>query len=268
MNKEVKRTEEFKDINIFKILMLEAGKIALDYWRKGVKAEIKTANYDVTTEADRAVENYLIGEIGKYFPKVHILGEETGGEAKQDGFTIDGIDGSSFFARNLKDWAITLSQIENGEVTFGMIYSPANKEMYYAKKNHGAFLNGKRIHVSGEVNFQNSIINLGQDIVRMYDRTDIEQHFIKATRAHYTVASSSLAYGRLAAGNIDVAAHPGQPIWDIAPGMILIKEAGGKFTNWDGQEKFIITRERKNNVLASNGHLHQQALQILASAGL
>ena len=252
-----------KDIDVLKEGLFKAGEIALDYWRKGVKAEIKTASYDITTEADRAVENYLIEEIRKYFTNAHILGEETGGEARQDGFTIDGIDGSSFFARGLKDWAISLSQIQDGKVTLGMVYSPANGELYYGKKGHGTYLNGRKIHISGEDNLKNSIINLGQDVARIYNMSEIEQRFIKSSRAHYTIASSALSYGRLAAGSIDIAVHPGQPIWDVAPGIILVNEAGGRFTNWDGKESFTITRERKNNVIASNGLLHQQALQLL-----
>jgi myo-inositol-1(or 4)-monophosphatase len=263
IQKDMDQDKESKDIQFLKKSMAGAGKIAMNYWHNGVEAEIKTANYDITTIADRKVEEYLTQQIKQYFPNAHILGEETGGEAKQDGFTLDGIDGSSFFARGLKDWAISLSQIKNGEVILGMIYSPANNELYYAKKGHGAFLNDERIHISKEDNFQHSIVNLGQDIVRIYKMYELEQRFIESSRAHYTIGSSALSYGKLAAGNIDVAAHPGQPIWDIAPGIILVKEAGGMFTNWDGEENFIITRERKNYVIASNGHLHKEALQIL-----
>ena len=123
--------------------------------------------------------------------------------------------------------------------------------------------NGKKIHVSEEKNLQNSIINLGQDITRMYDMPEIEQRFIKASRAHYAISSSALAYCRLAEGKINVAVHPRQPFWDIGPGKILIEEAGGKITNWDGEQDFVITRERKNNIIASNGWLHGEALQLL-----
>lgn len=256
-------SKEFNEVQIIKEGMLEAGKIALDFWQKGVKAEVKTANYDVTSRADREVEEYLISWIRENFPGVSIFGEETGGKISEDFFTVDGVDGSSFFASGLPDWAISMSRIQNGEVVFGMVYSPVLRELYWAKKGLGTYLNGEKIRVSGESNLKYAIINLGQDIIRMYDRLDLEKRFIKASRAHYVTASSALAYGRLAAGKIHVAVHMGQPIWDIAPGIALVEEAGGNFTNWNSTKDFALVGERVNNVLASNGILHKEAITLI-----
>ncbi len=243
--------------------------IALSDWRKGVMAEIKTGDDDIVTATDRKVEEYLIEYIKQKFTDVHFIAEESGGEAKKNGFTIDGIDGTSSFSKGGKDWSISVSRLENGEVTLGIVYSPANNELYYAKKGQGAYLYDgvitRRINVSKEDRPSYSTVGLGQDIVRRYDRSDIEERFKnkKASRSHYAIASSALMYGRLASGQIDVAVQMGQPIWDIAPGIVIVKEAGGRFTNWDGQEQFEITRERANNIVASNGLLHNQALQII-----
>ncbi len=255
--------KEPDDIRILKKGILKAGDIAMNFWQKGTKVEIKTANYDVTTEADRVVEEYLISWIRKYFPNFGIIGEESGGEVSNNLFTIDGIDGSAFFAAGLKEWAISLAQIRNGEVVIGMVYSPPLNELYYAKRGLGAYLNGEKIHVSKEGKFQNAIVNLGQDIVRMYKRSDIEQHFIAASRAHYAIASSALAYGRLAVGNIQIALHMGQSIWDVTPGIVLIEEAGGKFTNWNNTRDFAMVGKRVNNIVASNGILHEQTIRLL-----
>lgn len=255
--------KELGDIQILKEGMLEAGKIAMDFWQKGVRAEIKTANYDVTTEADQAVEAYLISWIRKHFPNFGIMGEESGGEVSSNVFTIDGIDGSAFFASGLPEWAISLAQVKRKEVIAGMVYSPALDELYYAKRGLGAYLNDKRIHVSKEDHLENAIVNLGQDIVRMYNRSDIEQRLIKASRARLCTASSSLAYGYLAAGRIHVAIHMGQPIWDIAPGIVLVEEAGGRLTNWSNTKQFSLVGKRVNNVIATNGILHEQAIILL-----
>lgn len=255
--------KEFEDIQILKEGIIEAGKIALGFWQRGIKAEIKTASYDVTTEADRAVEEYLASWIGKHFQNTGIISEELGGEAIGDFFTIDGIDGSSFFASGLKEWAISLARIQNGEVVLSMVYSPACDELYYAKRGLGTYLNEERIYVSKEDKFQNAVINLGQDIVRMYNRSDIEVRFIKTSRAHWVTASSALAYGRLAAGKIHLAVHMGQPVWDIAPGIVLVEEAGGRFTNWSDNKDFVMNGKRVNNIVASNSILHKQAITLL-----
>lgn len=251
------------DIQILKEGMFKAGDIAMDFWQKGVKTEVKTANYDITTEADRAVEAYLISLIRKSFPNFGIVGEESGGKVSDNVFTIDGIDGSTFFAAGLKEWTITLAQLQGEKVIIGIVYSPALNEFYFAKRGLGAYLNGERIYVSKIDEFQYSIINLGQDVIRIYNRFNIEQGFIKASCAHFVIASSSLAYGRLAAGKIQAALHMGQPIWDIAPGIVLVEEAGGRFTNWNNTRKFSFARERINNVIASNGILHEQAIRLI-----
>lgn len=256
--------KDLSDIQILNEGMIEAGKIAMEYWQRGVEAKVKTANYDVTTIADQEVEDYLIAHIKKHFPGVGILGEESGGEVSNNGFTIDGVDGSSFFASGLPEWAITLSRIQKGEADISIIYCPALNEFYWAKKRLGAYLNGDRINVFSEDNFQNAIINIGQDTVRIYGRSDIEQRLIKASRAHYAIASSALAYGRLASGKIHVAVHMGQPIWDIAPGIVLVEEAGGKFTDWNNTKDFALVGQRANNILASNGILHQEGIELLS----
>lgn len=255
--------KELGDIQFLKEGMLKAGEIAMDYWQKGVKAEIKTANYDVTTEADRAVEEYLTSWIKKHFPNTGVMSEELGGKVSSEFFTIDGIDGSSFFASGLPEWAISLTRIKSGEVVTGIVYAPTLDELYYAKRGFGAYLNDQRIYVSKEDNFQNAIVNIGQDTVRVYSRSDIEERFIKASRAHYAIASSALAYGSLAAGRVHVAIHMNQPVWDIAPGIILVEEAGGKFTDWDNTRDLSLVREQANNIVASNGILHEQAIALL-----
>jgi myo-inositol-1(or 4)-monophosphatase len=254
-----------EELDILKQGMQEAGNIAMAHWYRGVDPEIKTANFDITTVADREVEKSLVSWIKNNYPDASFIGEETGGEARKDGFTIDGIDGTSYFQRGMKDWSITLSKIENSKPVLGIIYAPALQELYHARSGHGAYLNDQRITVSSENNLADSIINLGQDIIRIYNLDNIESRFIKNSRSHYVTASSGLAYGRLAAGKIDIAVHPGQPIWDISAGNILVKEAGGRFTNWQGQEDFVITRERTSNILASNGLLHPAALNIVNS---
>lgn len=263
MSQEAMANKEFNEIQILREGMLHAGKIAMDYWQKGVKAEIKTANYDVTSEADLKVEEYLIAYFKEHFPDLSVLGEESGGKISNNGFTVDGVDGSSFFASGLPEWAISLSKIQNGVVYLSMIFSPVLNEFYWAKRGLGAYLNGQRIHVSSEDHLQNAIVNLGQDIVRINNRFDIEQSFIQASRAHFVTASSALAYGRLAAGKLHVAVHMGQPVWDIAPGIVLIEEASGKFTNWNGTRDFVLDGKKVNNIVASNGILHQQAIMLL-----
>jgi len=234
--------------------ILEAGQISLRYWKRGVAQVEKTVGYGTVTEADKAVEEFLKGWIRANFPSDSVVAEESGGEPAGTFWTIDPIDGTEFFARHLVDWSISLARVVQGEAVLGLTLCPPTGELFWAVKGGGAFVNGNQIHVSAVDNNKQSLINIGLDVIRLYDRADIEEAVIKGTRSHWIVGSTALALARLTEGKIDQAVHMKQSIWDIAAASVMIPEAGGLFRRWD-KDPLDCTGARANDIYASNGVL-------------
>lgn len=253
-----------KEFFILKETLLKAGKLALHYWNKKIKTRIKTANYDIVTDADYQIDKFLIRNLKNNFPNDDILTEESFNDdwsPTDSFFVVDPIDGTAAFQRGMYDWTISIAKIKNGKIVLGMIYCPQFDELFHARINQGTFKNGKKIFVSNMEHINQSIINISQDIMFMYhDLINVELSLSKKARLTWKTSSSSIAYAKLAEGKIDAALHPKQPIWDITPGKIIVEEAGGKFTNWKGEEKLDFTGKRINDVLMSNGLVHKKIL--------
>ena len=233
----------------------KAGETALGYWEKGVVLIQKTTDPGTVTEADKAVEEMLKEWIRATFPSDSIVAEESGGMPAGTFWTIDPIDGTNFFAHGLVDWSISLARFVDGEAVMGLTLCPPTGELFWAVKGGGAFVNGKQIHVSKKVKkHKESLINIGMDIVWLYDRMDIEVALIKGTRSHWVTGSTALALARLAEGKVDQAVHMQQSIWDVAVASLLIPEAGGPFRRWDNGP-LDCTGARANDIYASNGSL-------------
>ncbi|HSX58337.1 MAG TPA: inositol monophosphatase, partial [Candidatus Saccharimonadales bacterium] len=216
----------------------------------------KTRDYGTVSEADTAVEQFLKTWVRTTFPDESIVAEESGGEALRIGWTIDPIDGTNFFAHGLTDWSISLSRFVDGEVVLGITYCPPTDEMFWAVKGSGAFVNGIKVKVSDLENPKREIVNLGQDIIRLYNRVDIEEELIKESRTHWAIGSTALALCKLGEGKIDLAVHMKQSIWDIAVGSLFIPEAGGRFRTWDSSP-LDFSGKRANDIYADNGSLPQ-----------
>lgn len=235
------------------------------YWRSSTPMKItqKESIYAIVTEADKVSEeilfNVLQGE--------EILSEESPRKIDSSDFWVmDPLDGTSFFARGLEGWSISLAHVKNGEVDIGMTFAPVEDELFYAKIGEGAFLNGKRIGASSTRAIKDSLVNISQAVIRNDEKGSIRR-LISDTRSLWSTGSTARALANLAAGRIDIAIHERQAFWDIAAGIALVREAGGRFTNWEKSQKFDMTGAQipQNNILATNGHLHDSALTYLNS---
>lgn len=238
------------------------------YWRNSTPMKItqKESIYSIVTEADIVSEKILLS----LFQGEEVLSEESPRKIDSSDFWVmDPLDGTSFFERGLEGWSISLAHVINGEVQLGMTFAPVEDELFYAKTGEGAFLNGKRITVSSTNSLKDSLVNISQAVIRT-DEKGLIRKLITDTRALWSTGSTACALGNLAAGRIDVAIHQNQAFWDIAAGIVLVKEAGGKLTNWGESQKFDMTGAQipQNNILATNGHLHDPALRYLNFRGI
>ncbi|MBT3917563.1 MAG: inositol monophosphatase, partial [Rhodospirillaceae bacterium] len=158
---------------------------------------------------------------------------------------------------------------ENGEITAGVIYEPINEQMFWAEKGQGAFLNDRRMRVSGRAQMDQSIFATGIPFMGRGEASDHDKFLqqmgavmaVSAGIRRFGSAALDLAY--VAAGRFDGFWETGLQPWDIAAGIIMVREAGGMVTEMDGRDRMLET----GSILAVNPNLHQELGQILRKAG-
>lgn len=242
------------------------GRELLKIWRKDKLAVVqKESIHSIVTEADLTSQTILVNWIKQLYPKSEILSEESNNSVKgSDFWIIDPLDGTSHFERGLEGWSISGARVVNGEVVSGVTYAPIANEFFYAEKGKGAFVNGVRLCVSDTEALKDSTINAGHRTVRI-DQEGKVKLLLQNTRTMWTTGSTALVLANLAAGRLDIALQEEQSFWDIAAGTLLIREAGGKFTNRQGSEEFDMSGKRthQNDIVVTNGILHDAVLEYL-----
>lgn len=235
-----------------------AGKIALDYYHGGFEITIKP---DLTpvTQADREAEQAIVGILREAFPDVGVLGEEFGAQGPRERrFIIDPIDGTKNFVRRIPIWATLIALEDDGEVVAGVIHNPATGEMYTARRGGGAQLNGVPVHVSDVADLGAAyLIHAGLDILRRGPNWEGFLRLVDAS-GRQRGFGDYIGYGFVADGRSEIYAEADLKPWDLAPCKIVVEEAGGRFTDFDGRPTIYT-----GTALATNGRLHDAALSLL-----
>ncbi len=236
-----------------------AGRIALKYFRGGFEVARKPDDTPVT-QADREAEQAIVEILGRAFPDCGVLGEEFGGRGtKEVRWIIDPIDGTKNFVRGIGIWATLIALEERGEVTVGVIHNPVTAELYTARRGAGAFLNGERIRVSDVAELGRAFfVHAGLGVVRKGGHWDGFARLIDATDRQRGFGDY-MGYGLVAEGKAEIYAELDLKPWDLAAPMILVEEAGGRFTDFAGR-----TTIYTGTALATNGRLHDAALALLS----
>ena len=218
-------------------LAQEAGRLALDYQRRGITAEEKDDESPVTA-ADRACERMIVERLTKEFPEDGILGEEGASRPSSNGrkWIIDPIDGTRDFVRGIPLWAVLIGFESEGKVTAGAAFSPGQRLLMSASSGSGSTANGKRIHVSSKTSPGEAVISFNgfnKDGVNRFSR-----NLLGWVSRFWAVRSmgGSMDAMMVAQGQADVWIEPNAKPWDFAPLKIIIEEAGGKFRSMDGED--------------------------------
>ena len=215
---------------------------------------------DYVTQVDVAVQDYLKKELYSLAPDIQFLGEETGlQEISGDRcWILDPVDGTTNLIHDYKRSSISLALMENGRTILGIVYQPYTEEMFYAEKGKGAFLNGRQIHVSRAQTMDECMFAFGtapyekekygeacfQKIYRVFmDSQDIRRS-----------GSAAIDMAETAAGRIDGFFEPKLSIWDYAAGRLLVSEAGGRATDYEGKE---LGNAMKSSVVCGNPVIHE-----------
>ena len=219
---------------------------------------------DFVTASDKRVEKIIIGELEK--SEYSFLTEETGlieGKHKDKRWIIDPIDGTFNFLNGLPHFCISVGYEENGEIVSGIIFDPIKNEMFIAHKGSGAYLNNTRIRVSNKSNFQSACLVTGGPKAASKIKENILDEYKKVsmkTQAHIRKSGSAaldLAY--VASGRYDGYWQREINYWDIAAGIILVKESGGFVENL----KEEVFNKEKVDIIASNSKIHQELRNFL-----
>jgi histidinol-phosphatase len=238
-----------------------AGEIAMKYYRGGFEITIK-ADRTPVTQADQEAETAIRGILSRATPGFGFLGEEFGQEGSTSHrWIIDPIDGTKNFVRHIPIWAVLIALEEDGQVTTGVVHNPVTGELFWARKGEGAWANGERIRVSTcavmeDAMLLHSSLNLLKRVgywdgfVRLVDATSRQRGF-----------GDYYGYCLVAAGKGEIYAEADLKPWDAAPMKILIEEAGGRLTDFEGRPDIYT-----GSVLATNGLLHDEALRLLRRA--
>lgn len=245
---------------------LHAGEILRRGFGTVCEIAYKPGVHNLVTQFDRAAEEAIIGLIQQQFPHHAFLAEESGASASADApvlWVIDPLDGTTNFAHNIPLFAVSIAAVVEGEVRVGVIYTPMTHELFVAAKGQGAYLNGIRLQVSQVNNFIKSFGTTGLphdiDASLYMSRLAKITAFGKPVR-DFGSACTVLAY--LAAGRFDYYWIDRLQPWDIAAGKLIVEEAGGMVTHYDGSRLQLLPDV---NLLASNGLLHENLLEFFNS---
>jgi myo-inositol-1(or 4)-monophosphatase len=223
---------------------------------------------DFVSAADIKAEKILRAELLKARPRFGFLLEEGGevtGEDTHHRWIVDPIDGTTNFLHGIPHFAISIGLEMDGEIIAGLVFNPITDEMYYAEKGKGAYLNDKRLRVSSRVNLADSVIATG---IPFHGRPGHKPFLAQLERVMGEVAgvrrmgTASLDLAYVAAGRCDGFWETGLRPWDIAAGIILVREAGGYITELNGGKDVLAS----GNVVAANPKLHKQLLALLDAA--
>ena len=241
----------------------EAGGLLATYFERRVRFELK-GEFDLVTEADRASEKLVVERLRTHFPSHAIVAEEGGGHesASEYRWYVDPLDGTTNFAHGFPIFNVTLGLYRAGEAIAGVVYDPVRQELFSAERGAGAYLNGKRIRVSGTQKLGESLSSTGfpnrkrsGDVnIHFYYQVAMASHGVRRTGS----AAIDLAY--VASGRLDMFWEFGLMPWDMAAGVLLVAEAGGRVSDMRGAAHDINGSE---HVLADNGTLHAPALELL-----
>jgi len=241
----------------------EGGAVLMKYFGK-----IKSVNYkgeiDLVTEADKEAELTIVSIIKAAYPHHRILAEETGesGSASSCKWIIDPLDGTTNYAHGYPCFCISIAVELEGKILYGVIYDPVRKELFTAEKGKGAYLNGNPLKVSSTQTLNRSLLCTGFP----YDiRQDMESNlrhfrgFLMKAQAIRRDGTAALDLCYTAAGRFDGFWEQKLRPWDVAAGSLLVAEAGGTVSIYQGKPFSIYASE----IVASNGLIHEQMLEVL-----
>jgi myo-inositol-1(or 4)-monophosphatase len=239
----------------------EAGGLLANYFERRVGFELK-GEFDLVTEADRASENLAVERLRSHFPHHSIVAEEGANHnsSKEYCWYVDPLDGTTNFAHGFPVYNVTLALEQAGELVAGCIFDPTRQEMFAAERGAGAYLNNRRIRVSKVNKLEETLVATGFPSRRRHANLNIHFYYQLAMFTHGVrrAGSAALDLAYVASGRLDAFWEFNLNPWDVAAGILLVREAGGTVSDMEGRPVSL----RGPHVLADNGLVHDPMLEL------
>jgi myo-inositol-1(or 4)-monophosphatase len=241
-----------------------AGRLLRDELRHARRISYKGAPTNLVTEMDARAEAMVVDALAAAFPDDAVLAEETGARAGRSGrrWIVDPLDGTTNYAHGIPLFAVSIALEAGGRPTLGVIYDPNHEELYVAERGAGATLNDERLAVSSAASLDESLLATGfpYDIRDSVDNNLAEYAaFAVRSRAVRRIGSAVLYLAWLAAGRLDGYWELRLGAWDVAAGVLLVEEAGGRVTDLGGGAVDLDAP----SLVATNGRIHDAMLAVL-----
>lgn len=250
-------------------LILETGNYIREEFLQFSFSQVKYKGVaNPVTHVDVQAEELLKQGCRQLIPGSGFINEESGEEESENGYTwvIDPIDGTTNFAHGIPHFSISVGLMYQQEIVMGHVYHVMSDEMFAALKGRGATLNGKPIHVSTIARIDESVIATGfpyGDFPWLNDFLQMVLHLIRKGQGLRRMGSAALDLAYVASGRMEGFFEMGLSPWDIAAGILIVQEAGGKVSDFFGGETYF----RGGQMFASNGNIHQEMLGIMRDVG-
>lgn len=244
---------------------VHAGADVLKHYFEGTfEVHSKDSLNNLVTEVDQKAEDVIIEVIKSDFPEHFILSEEVGELSTSSNYkwVIDPIDGTVNFAHSIPICCVSIGLEKDGQLMMGAVFNPFMNELFFAEKGKGAFLNNRKLTVSKNGNLESAClvtgfpyrwVDVGTDPIAVFER------FIRLGLPVRRLGSAALDLCWVAAGRFDGFWEYNLNPWDIAAGYLIVEEAGGSITNFNGDRYSIYDKQ----TLATNGNIHDQMLEVI-----
>jgi myo-inositol-1(or 4)-monophosphatase len=250
-------------LEVSKEIAREAGSLLLHFFERRVGYELKGES-DLVTEADRASEQLVVERLRSYFPSHGIIAEEGSIHPGTSAYRwyVDPLDGTTNFAHGFPVFNVTLALERAGQLIAGVIYDPLREELFSAEQGGGAYLNNRRIQVSRTDRLEASLLATGFPSWKRHRNVNVHFFHQAAMLSHGVrrAGSAALDLAYVACGRLDGYWEFGLNPWDMAAGMLLVAEAGGRVSDMHGGPADL----RGPHVVADNGRIHEELLALFA----
>ena len=244
-----------------RVLAERFGRVSLEVTHKG--------DIDLVTESDLAAERLIVERISSHYPRHRILAEESGASEREGAerrsaykWIVDPLDGTTNYAHGYPCYCVSIALEREGELILGVIHDPSRDETFAAERGAGATLNGRRIRVSEIADLNEALLCTGYPYdVRGRDNFARNfKNFILHAQGVRRDGSAALDLAYVACGRFDGFWEEGLRPWDVAAGVVLVEEAGGRVSRYDGSPFHVYTPP----IVASNGLVHEAMMRVLA----
>ncbi|MBP7074472.1 MAG: inositol monophosphatase [Rhabdochlamydiaceae bacterium] len=243
---------------------LLAGALLRQGFGTSFEISFKEGDHNLVTTYDRLAEKAISETISRRFPTHGFLGEEAGhNKSGTIIWIVDPLDGTVNFAHNIPAFSVSIAAVIDNKVVVGVIYQPITQELFWAEAGKGAYLNGKPLKVSSQKNLNKAYLATGFPYNVSENPLNCIETFDKLTRKGIPIrrfGSAAIDLSYVAAGRFDGYWEVTLQPWDVAAGLLIVEEAGGRITRYDGSP---CNPFEQGTVLASNKHLHSQLLEAL-----